>query len=270
MDYKATLPEQNYNVSHNHPLREFVVLLAGVAAIILVVFWAMGFAVDLAVDYLPPAKEKLLFAKLGKQFPVDPSVSADEVAALQQLADSVGHCVEVGYPVEVRVVESDMVNAFALPGGVIVVFTALLDKVHSENGLAFILAHELAHYKNRDHLRGMGRGIVLAAISTILTGANSGVSQMLAPTNDFGMAQYSQDRESAADTTALAALNCYYGHVGGAMEFFATMQDDVDQHDAGVMQYFASHPQMKERIHTLTEIAKRQGYDDGPVEELRF
>lgn len=270
MNYKATLPEQNHNVSHNHPLREFVILLAGVAGIVLVVFWALGGAVDVAVDYLPPAKEKLLFAKLSKQFPAATNVSDDKVAVLQQLTDSLGSCVDVGYPVEVRVVDSEMVNAFAFPGGAIVIFTGLLDKVQSENGLAFILAHELGHYKNRDHLRGMGRGIVLATISTILTGANSGISQMLAPTNEFGMAQYSQDREGAADSTALAALNCYYGHVGGAAEFFETMQGEINKDDAGLMQYFASHPQMKKRIDALVDLAARQGYVAGPTREMHF
>ncbi len=45
-----------------------------------------------------------------------------------------------------------------------VVFTGLLEKMTSENELAFVLAHELGHYDHRDHLRGLGR----AALGTTL------------------------------------------------------------------------------------------------------
>ena len=270
MNYKTALPGQNHNVSHNHPLKEFLVLLVGVAGVVLLVFWGLGFAVDFTVDHLSPAREHALFATFGSQFPVDPDIPAEEVAVLQGLTDSLASCMEIRYPVEVRVFDSEIVNAFAFPGGIIVVFSGLLEKVKSENGLAFVLAHELGHYKKRDHLRGMGRGLVLATISTILTGANSSISQMLVPTNEFGMAQYSQDSESAADSIALDTVHCYYGHVGGVTEFFETMQQGSHGADFGIGKYFDSHPQLVKRMGDLEDLVEKRSYSFGPTQNLSF
>ena len=50
------------------------------------------------------------------------------------------------------------------------VSTGLLEQTASENELAFVVGHEIGHFRNRDHLRGLGRGVafglVLAALST--------------------------------------------------------------------------------------------------------
>ena len=212
-----------------------------------------------------------MFAGIGEQLPLATGISAEKVDKLQELVDTLAGFIDVGYPVKVRVVDSDTINAFAFPGGSIVVFSGLLNKIKSENGLAFILAHELAHFKNRDHLRGMGRGIVLAVISTIITGADSGVSRMLAPTSAFGMAQYSQKRESAADDSALAALACCYGHVGGATDLFEVLRADGIGEDSSTLSgYFASHPQVQKRIADLKKLAGERGYSFGAVRSISF
>jgi Zn-dependent protease with chaperone function len=67
-------------------------------------------------------------------------------------------------------VQSDAVNAMAVPGGKMVVFSGLLDSLSSTNGLMFVLAHEVGHFKNRDHLRLMGRGIVLSILAMLALG----------------------------------------------------------------------------------------------------
>ncbi len=67
-------------------------------------------------------------------------------------------------------------------------------------------------------------------------------------------AQYSQQRETRADTTGLEVLHCSYGHVGGATEFFTTMAASEDESVMG--HYFSSHPEMVERIEVLEVKAK--------------
>ena len=140
------------------------------------------------------------------------------------------------------------------------VLSALLDTMDSENGLAFVLAHELAHYRNRDHLRGMGRSAVLLAGSVLLTGANSGLSSLLTPAYSLQWATYSQERESAADALALDALDCLYGHTGGATELFERLRDLELETDWSVLHYFASHPEVGDRIEELQDLAAQQGY----------
>ena len=182
-EYRPGLPEHNDNVSHNHPLKEFAVLLSGVTAFLLLAVWSLGLLVDWAAGFISPEMEAVVFSSM--------QVSGAEVfkkqeqdprrAELQRLVDKLGRCHDVGYPLQVNMAHSQQANAFAFPGGRIIVLEGLLQKVHSENGLVFVLAHEMAHFKNRDHLRGLGRGLVMTALSALLTGAGSDITKLITP-----------------------------------------------------------------------------------------
>lgn len=264
MKYSPGLPERNSNVSHEHPLREFFVLVAGAIGIIVTVFAVLGFLVDFSVQYVDPELEATLFGMIGDR---ENKPASKREQGLQNLLDQLGNCVDVGYPVTVRISESEDMNAFAMPGGRIVVLSGLLDKVKTENGLAFVLAHELGHFRNRDHLRLMGRSLVLLTLSVMLTGADSNMTAILTPVQNFEAAQFSQERESAADTTALQALNCHYGHVGGATELFELMIEPGEDLNWTLTHYFASHPDAQHRIDDLHALSAKLGYQDQEIRD---
>ena len=255
MEYKPSLPENNDNVSHDQPVREFVLLFLGITLFLLIAFWILGLFIDQAVDYITPEMEAAIFSSVGASASGSVDNSNLQQAELQRMVDALRDCIQVGYPLKVHLIDLDDANAFAFPGGRIFIFNGLLDKVVSENGLSFVLAHELAHFKNRDHLRGMGRGIVFTAVSALLTGAGSDLTQLFAPTANFSQAQYSQERESMADEQALHVLGCYYGHAGGATEFFEAMKPDGDKSSNVFGHYFSSHPEAVARINNLHRLA---------------
>ncbi|MCX2979992.1 peptidase M48 [Halieaceae bacterium IMCC14734] len=265
MKYTPRLPERNSNVSHEHPLREFLVLVTGTVALFAVIFIGMGLLVDIAVRYIDPELEATLFSSFESN---DVLVLNEQEQALQLLMDQLSSCMEIGYPVDIRIEASPHANAYAMPGGVVVVHSALLEQIKTENGLAFVLAHELAHYQNRDHLRGMGRSVVLLATSVVLTGAGSDVSSLLTPVFGAEIAQHSQSRESGADASALGALQCHYGHVGGATEFFALIAETGAAADWYLAHYFASHPQALQRIDDVNQTAISEGYQKGELQDL--
>lgn len=258
MAYKARLPTTNSNVSQEHPLREFVVLLLGATIVLLLLFFLSGLLVDRAVQYIQPELEKKLFSKFVDD---DGQARSDRELELQSLLDELAPCVDVGYAVQVRVEESGELNAFAMPGGQMVMLSAMLDEVQTENGLAFVLAHELGHFKNRDHLRGMGRSLLVLALSSLATGANSGLTSVLTPALSLETASYSQDRESLADATALKALHCHYGHVQGATEFFELIAREEKSREWGLTHYFSSHPEARQRVTALRKLADDLGYE---------
>lgn len=263
MKYRAVLPERNSNVTHEHPLREFLILLAGVVALVVVVYTVLGLLIDTAVDYISPDMELAIYQSVGIDPPgeLDHTASGSETEqAAQKLLTELTQCIDIGYPVSLRVDESTELNAFASPGGLIVVLAGLLDHVESQNGLAFVLAHELAHFKNRDHLRSMGRGVVLVAVSVFVTGTNSDISRVVTPVSMLEVAQFSQERERAADATALQVLDCHYGHVGGATEFFELIANPDDDFDFALTHYFSSHPEAEDRIDAINALSKSMGY----------
>ena len=256
MQYKPSLPEYNDNISHDQPVREFVLLFFGITIFLLIAFWVLGLFVDRAVDYISPEMEAMIFSSVDDSALEFVDGGDPRQAELQYMVDALRECSEIAYPLRVYLIDSDNPNALAFPGGRIFVFSGLLDKVSSENGLSFVLAHELAHFKNRDHLRGIGRGIVFTAVAALLTSAGSDLTQLFAPAADFRQAQYSQERESLADQEALQILGCYYGHVGGAAEFFEAMKPDEKKRGNVFGHYFASHPEALQRIDNLHRFAR--------------
>ena len=268
MEYRPSLPGKNDNVSHNHPVREFILLLSGITLFLSVLFWASSLLVDQAVNYITPEMEGRIFSAfspLGKE-PVQDGNPQQE--KLQSMVKSLSRCIHIAYPLRVYLVDSKTANAMALPGGRILVFKGLLDKVKSENGLSFVLAHELAHFQNRDHLRGMGRGIVMTAVAALITGAGSDLTRWITPTVNLNMAQYSQTRERLADEKALQVLDCFYGHVGAATEFFNAMTPGNEEKNILIGQYFNSHPEALERIKNLEELAKKSEFHIRAVKPL--
>jgi len=251
MAYQPKLPKQNYNVSSHRPLRDFILLGAAVLTFMLLVYTLLGLAIDKAIRYVDPKLEQHWFG----HFAAVPEQS-DQQQSLQQLTNALQQCSAVPYPVNVHFIDKPMANAGVLPGGTLLVYRGLLHKLDSENALAFVLAHELAHLQHRDHLRGLGRALVLAVLSSALTG-NSSAGQMFLPATELGQAQHSQQRELAADATALDILNCYYGHTGGAEVFFRAM---LQQDSSRLPSWFDSHPKLQLRLTALNQQRQQKGY----------
>lgn len=260
MKYTPSLPLKNDNVSHNHPLKEFLLLCMGLIALFILVFWILGLFVDVAAERISYETEAALFTSISKHFEFQPDSESEDIVRVQSLVDRLQSCSQVPYDIQVHILQSDIPNAIALPGGNISVFSGLLQKINSDNGLAFVLAHELGHFKNRDHLRTLGRSLLLYMFFSMVTGADSSLSTLMAPTSSISQASYSQERESLADRTALDTLHCYYGHIEGAAEFFSNLIASEHGPDIKTFHYFSSHPQLQERISDLKKYAEAQGY----------
>jgi len=261
MKYQPSLPEENDNISWEHPLKEFFILTAGLIALFAGTYLLLGLLVDIVASRISYDTESTLFSviKSHYQFNTEDD-SLQEKEKIQEIVDNLQKCTDIPYPITVHMVKSEDANAFALPGGNIVVFSGLLSAVAEENGLAFVLAHELGHFTGRDHLRGLGRGLVLYSLSAVLTGGDSSLSTLLAPSLGITSASYSQARESRADKVALDTLYCQAGNIKGATAFFEYMLGKETAAEFKLFHHFSSHPQTKKRLEELEEYAIQQGY----------
>lgn len=263
MKFTARQTGTNVNVSPTHPLREFALLAGALLVIISGAYLVLGLAVDLIVPRLSMNLEKKLAGSfIGRLAEADEL--ADTTRSLQALVDHLqDRCATLPYSITIHVQQSDAVNAAALPGGHMVVFSGLLAEMTSENELAFVLAHELGHYAHRDHLRGLGRALVLMTASTLLLGADNSINSTITQGMALTELSFSRKQESRADAFALDTLACHYGHVAGATAFFGKIPKDNDPGRFG--HYFSSHPENRRRIDQLEELARNRGYPTGTL-----
>ena len=204
-------------------------LLVGVLVIGLGLYWLLAYALGWALRLVPPEKEARLFGGLRAEIvEVLPSAGDPETThrVENQLASLVSSWPEAPYSFELILVEEEDPNAAALPGGLILLTTGLLEAVETENGLAFVLAHELGHYAHRDHLRALSRGLALGTVSALFTGFGSSAGpDVIRLSGEISNRRFSQSQETAADLFALELLHQSSGHVGGATEFFESVLD---------------------------------------------
>ena len=258
MQYIPRLPEKNVNITPTSPLRDLLVMLGGSMLVLVVVYAGLGVAVDLLMPQITPAMEARFSGYFSSLRPGG-EVNAEAGKSLQQLADSIQQqCVTLPYPLNVEVVEDETVNALALPGGNIIIFSGLLEAVESENELAFVLAHEMGHFVNRDHLTSLGRGLILVVMNSVVFGSDSVIGQRLGEMLMLSELGFSRQHEAMADALALQTVNCYYGHTAGSTSFFEHTAAMDEERFAG--HYLSSHPLHGQRVVELKKLAAEQGF----------
>lgn len=253
--------KNNVNISPAPPVRDFCELAIKILGCILVIYILLGFA----VDYVAPRVSTTTELRLGSFIAarLEKEEQAEGGAQLQRILDElVKHSRGLPpFPYKVYVKKSADVNAMALPGGNIVVLSALLKEVESENELAIVLAHELGHYYYRDHLKGLGRGLVFLVISSALFGSDSSISKVIINAVTNAETRFSQGQEKAADVYALELLNAAYGSAAGAADFLEKMSRK--ERLWPVFYIFASHPYPQSRIAAIKEQIRLKGYPAG-------
>ena len=266
MKYTPRRLKTNVNISPTSPLKELIVLVGGLLVIGIGVYVLLGFAVDLIVPRISNELEEKIAYPFVRTFKSAPQTNEQQRYVQSLVDDLQARCVHLPYVFKVHIIDSDMVNAAAFPGGHILVFNGLLKQVSSENELVFILGHELGHFAHRDHLRGLGRRLVLLTMSAVILGSDSSVGELLSKGLNLTEMGFSREQESQADTFGLETLQCAYGHVAGATDFFSKMSKDHDP--SGWGHYFASHPENQQRIAHIKKLAKAHGYAEKPLTPL--
>lgn len=267
MRYVPRKPREGINVSDAHPLVEAGTLIVGLAAIFLAIALLLIFLVEVVLHFVPAEKEAELFTDWLPDDLVTISPVDDRLYETQLLVDRLArHWPDAPYDFRVEVDDSTAVNAMALPGGLIVVTQGLLDQAESENELAFVLGHELGHFRNRDHLRALGRGIVLSLFFAVVT--RNDVSGIGINVADITLRGFNREQESDADEFGLRVVYAEYGHVDEAWRLFERW-DETGSRVQGVVQYLSTHPRPGDRVAALRSLAASNGWsDDGAISPL--
>lgn len=250
-------PREGINATGTSGLGEFAILVAGLGVAAVVLAAALALAAGRLAPLVPFEWEERVAGGVEPELET-PHPGAE--AALQRLADRLAEASDLppGMSIRVHLNDQPTPNAFATLGGHVVVTRGLLESVSSENALALVLAHEIAHVEHRHPIRALGRGAVLSLVWAALAGATgqSAVHDVLGQAGLLTLLSFNREMERAADRDALAALRSHYGHLRGAGELFRTLRER--EGDPGWATLLRTHPRTEER---LAAIAERTGSD---------
>ena len=166
-------------------------------------------------------------------------------------------------PFTIKVIDSDEVNAFALPGGFFYVNSGLIIRAQEESELAGVMAHEISHVTARHGTKNATKGelMQLATIPLILLGpggwAGYGIYQGLNLAIPVTYLKFSRDAEREADFLGLQYMYKAGYDPNSYVTFFERIQADEKRRPGTIPKVFSTHPPTPERIeNSQKEIAR--------------
>lgn len=188
-----------------------VLALAVAAAAVLFVTWRWGVPALAAqvAEEIPASWERELGAAVLQELAPD-STRVDDPVVLGPVEDAFTRLLAAAsglrYSCQVHVVRSPVVNAYALPGGHVVITTAMLRALDGPEELAGVLAHEITHVTKRHTTRGLLKREGLRLVFGLMSGHDSAFGKILETAGTIGQLSYSRDDETEADAGAADLL----------------------------------------------------------------
>jgi len=264
MPYHSPQSNKNESESNSQILALGVMFLAGG----IIAYLLFNLLVNTIITFIPPSFEQSLGAAVVPVYEKQ-ALDSPQQKTLNQLLDRL----EANLPAkqqkdnqyQVLYVPEDTVNAIAIPGNRVIIYKGLLKEVESENELMMVLGHELGHFANRDHLRGLGNILVLRVTIAYVFGDASVFKSIVATTvRAISRANYSQKQEKQADDFGLMLLNKTYNQVAGSTDFFQKLAKE----GSSSFDFLNSHPAPAKRVKEIKRLIKANRYKTGSLTPL--
>ena len=243
------------------PLRVRLTILAGIAILGLTAgfyVWGIPGLAKFLAPHIPVSWEEQLGTSVLEQLAPSANRCVDQnrLHALESIVTRLSRAMpDFPYHIRLTVLNLPVMNAFALPGGQVVVFRGLLEVTETPEQLAGVLAHELQHihkqHSTRAILEQASTSLLIAAVSGDFTGA---LAYGIQGARVLGILRYSRLHEDEADREGLLLLQAI-GIDPAEMIAFYRIMEAQHPHDSAAPSYLSTHPPTDDRIAKLTKLA---------------
>lgn len=229
-------------------------------------FWVIPAAADFAGRRVPAHYERLLGQQLQQQLVDHRQVNPVLTRQLRHFARQLQ--LRSPYPLEITVVKQREPNAFAIPGGFIVVHEPLLEMIQSPEELAALLGHEYGHLQLRHATRTLFRNLSGYLFVSILLGDVSGITAVvLENASSLRSLQYSRELEKEADLLGLQVLRANRLDPRGMVRLFERLKAQSKESEA---EFISSHPLLRSRIRYAQALLKKESWVIAPSDSLQY
>ncbi len=240
---------------------------AVIAVIAALWVWALPHLAARVATRVPVEWEEALGARAVQGITASSRVCAEpgRVAAMEKMMATLTADGRGGrYTYRVQVVDDDGVNAFAAPGGYIVVFQGLLAAAASADEVAGVLAHEIEHVVQQHAVTGILRDMPMHLALASAVGSSPLGGSVAQVAYQLGSSSYQRSDERAADAGAIRILGAARISPEGMLDFFRRDAGE-GRSESGLLNYMSSHPNSAERLAALEEAAAALPPAAGPV-----
>lgn len=168
------------------------------------------------------------------------------LAALNKMTARLSDNLDTPYEFKIQVFNHPMINAFAVPGGHIVLMDGLIQESNSPEEVAGVLGHEMGHVVNRDTTRAILRTAGTAGILGMVLGDFSGGAAILLASEQVISASYAQDAETNADLFAHERFAVAELPSAKLADFFLSLKGEGES-EKSIFSHLASHPDLQGR-----------------------
>ncbi|MDP8229935.1 MAG: M48 family metallopeptidase [Candidatus Gorgyraea atricola] len=185
---------------------------------------------------------------------LDPDpLEAERLRELGRRIAAVSDRQEVNYTF--RVIDDDDVNAFALPGGYIFIFRGLMEKVETDDELASVMAHEVAHVVARHSMKRLQGGVGFNILQLLMVFSGQGAQDYGRINAAFGqlVMEYSREDEALADRIAIKYLKAAGFDPMAMLSFLKKMQEVNREAPIRPHRSYRSHPHIADRIRMVKQ-----------------
>jgi beta-barrel assembly-enhancing protease len=229
----------------------WALVLAVVIGAVATIWFSTDLLVQWAVDRIPTDWEQRLGQSAYRDFLRQQTVVKEgpSVAAVEEISRRLlEHIRDNPYTFEMSVVKNDVVNAFALPGGYVVVFTGLLEQAKSGEEVAGVLSHEFNHVLARHSLERIVRQLGVIAALSIIFGDQQGVAGVMKQVGtELLSLKFGRAQETEADVTGLRLLHQARIDPAGMITFFQRLSEQEE----GRVEWLSTHPMSAARAERL-------------------
>lgn len=192
-------------------------------------------------------------AQINQQLPIVRDAAINQY--INQLGRSIARVADPrGIQYTFYVVNSNVVNAFAVPGGHIYVNRGLIERADNASELAGVLSHEVAHVVERHGIeqwqRAQNANLGLSLLYGVLLGRNPGALEQVGIQAGGGavFASYGRDAEREADIRGVDYMVRSGYNPQGMVRFFNELLSERQRNPSRLEQWFSTHPLTEERI----------------------